>query len=353
MDPHELDRLLHDVAGTRAGEPVPAPDETVLDHLRARGRARRHRRGRRAVTAAATAAVLVACIALLAVARWPSDGLRSDRVDIFDEPLPDTSPTSPIAGPATSTSAPTTTTAGSSGTSASVVDGGDGGSTEGAGAGAGDDGSDGSGASDQDGRGCAATGGPVPAGAVTAPVVDVDGDGRGDQVWYSGPSPQRVGLRTASGAVTSSVVDTAKPVNAVLVVDADQRGPVEVLIDNGSGIDLWVVLDCRLVPVIGPDGAPYLFDTGYRGNGTGAICADVDGDGRRDLVGVNLETDEADGQDVSLARTVIDLDGATAAHGYHDRITVTIDADPATPNPYSGIRCGSLSLTTEMLMLVP
>lgn len=90
-------------------------------------------------------------------------------------------------------------------------------------------------------------------------------------MWYSGPpSTQRVGLRTVSGTVVASVVNSAKPVNGVLVVNADERGPVEVLIDNGAGIELLVFHQCQLVPVLGPDDAPYLFDTGYFGNGTGA-----------------------------------------------------------------------------------
>lgn len=199
------------------------------------------------------------------------------------------------------------------------------------------------------GRGCPDNGGRVPDGAVTAEVVDVDGDGRRDQVWHeASESGQRVGLSTASGAVVGSQVDTGRPVSGVLVVDADQRGPVEVLVNKGDGISLLVFQRCDLVPVIGPDGDPYLFDAGYFGNGTGVTCTDVDGDGRRDLVGMNLgDYGAVTAGTFPLSRTVVELDGATARHGHHDETSVRLD--PSEAHRYYGIRCGPLSLTTEML----
>ena len=195
--------------------------------------------------------------------------------------------------------------------------------------------------------GCRA-GGREPGGTVRASVVDVDGDGRRDEVWYA-TGPQRVGISTASGRVEARTVNSAKFVNNVLVINADQRGPIEVLIDNGGGIEPWTFLDCQLVPVTGPDSQPYLFDTGYRGNGTGATCTDLDHDGHRDLVGMNLQADSTTTPttDYRLSRTIIDLDNATATHGHTDQ--TTIQTTPAQTSQYYGIRCGPLSLTAEML----
>ena len=195
------------------------------------------------------------------------------------------------------------------------------------------------------GRGCPDNGGQVPDGVVEAGVMDVDGDGRRDEVWYqSTGAGQRVGLSTASGAVVGYQVDTAKPVFGVRVVDADQRGPVEVLVDKGATIDLLVFQLCDLVPVIGPDGDPYEFDNGYLGNGTGVSCIDTDRDGRRDVVGVNLEHQGGDTYRVS--RTVVVLDDATARHGDHDQITVQLGPSDRS---YRGIDCGPLDLTEQVL----
>jgi hypothetical protein len=236
----------------------------------------------------------------------------------------------------TSTTASTTTTASTSGGGGAAGDG-----TESAG-------SNGSGSAGG-ARGCAANGGVVPDGAVSAPVVDVDGDGRRDQVWFSFVrSSQRVGIATASHLVVAATVRSAKGVREVVVVNADQRGPVELLAADGATAYLYVLRNCDLVPVMGPDDRPYLFDLGYRGNGTGVNCTDADGDGRRDLVGVNF-VDHGDGT-ATLSRTVIELVGATARHGHHDERTVPgYQADPQQAAGYIGVHCGPAALTPEMI----
>jgi hypothetical protein len=97
----DVERLLHDVASDRAGEPVGAPDPGVLGDLRSRGRARRQRRTRQAMTAV----VVTVVVGLLALTRMAAGGADSDRLDVVVPPTT-TSP-SPTTS---STTAPTTTT---------------------------------------------------------------------------------------------------------------------------------------------------------------------------------------------------------------------------------------------------
>jgi hypothetical protein len=190
--------------------------------------------------------------------------------------------------------------------------------------------------------------GSVPADAITAPVVDVDGDGERDEVWFSGEGTPRMGIATASGTVVGATIHSGKAPQAAVVVNADERGPVEMFAATGAEAFLLIFQNCDLVPVIGPDGLPYSFDLGYRGNGTGVTCTDADGDGRRDLVGVNF-VDNGDGT-AKLSRTVIELDGATATHGHHDERTVPgHEQDPENADHYIGVHCGPEALTPEMI----
>jgi hypothetical protein len=188
----------------------------------------------------------------------------------------------------------------------------------------------------------------VPTNATRAVTLDIDRDGERDQVWYSLQDTQRVGVATASGLAVATEVDTAKPVNSVTVINADQRGPIEVFVDDGALAHLYVFRRCELEPIIGPDDDPYIFDLGYLGNGTGVSCRDVDGDRRRDLTGDNF-VDNGDGT-ATISQTVVELDGAMARNGHHDERTVRLDPDDADPGrPYLGVKCGSPAITAEMI----
>jgi hypothetical protein len=209
-------------------------------------------------------------------------------------------------------------------------------------------GSGGGGDGDADARGCAANGGRVPTNATRAVTIDVDRDGERDQVWYSQRDRQRVGVATASGLVVDIVGISAKPVIGVTVYNVDQRGPIELLVDDGALAHLYVFRHCELEPIIGPDDDPYQFDLGYLGNGTGVRCEDVDGDRRRDLTGVNF-VDNGDGT-ATLSSTVVELDEAIARHGHHEERRVRLDpGDPHPAQPSQGVKCGSPDITAEMI----
>ena len=48
----------------------------------------------------------------------------------------------------------------------------------------------------------------------------------------------------------------------MLVVNADRRGPVELLVSTGREVYLDAIVDCQIVPITNPQGEPYLFDLG-------------------------------------------------------------------------------------------
>lgn len=196
------------------------------------------------------------------------------------------------------------------------------------------------------GTGCPATTGALPAGATTAPTIDVDGDGRPDTAYVASGSDGGVvfGVQTASGADFSAPFDSASPVTrSVLVADVTGAGEVVALASDGRAVQLWAVSDCSLVPVQNAQGQPYTFDLGFTGFGTGVGCADVDGDGARDLVGLL-----ADG--TSVTSTVVDLTGPQARNGASSTIA---DATPQQRDAAHQVTCGDRLLAADGVTLAP
>lgn len=184
----------------------------------------------------------------------------------------------------------------------------------------------------------------MPSGAASGEIVDADGDGRRDTAWLAGQpdGSRQLGITTASGGGDAVEVQSASPVGLVLLaVDADRQPPVELLVSDNRTVQLWALADCTLQPVIGPDGAPYLFDLGFRGTGTGVGCRDTDGGSR--LVGLNVTTD--DGTTVEWSRTVIELDGLEASHGPTDTGTFRRPGDDRAIDLLHTVSCGDLTIT--------
>lgn len=138
--------------------------------------------------------------------------------------------------------------------------------------------------------GCPATSAHMPADVSARQTVDLDGDGEADTEWFDPSSmsfPQEFGITTASGATVSVQPDLgptgADPRALTTTVD----GQVIVLISGSRVVQLLTYLNCELQPVMNQEGEPYQFDlTGHNGNGVG--CADVDGDGTDELVGLKV-----------------------------------------------------------------
>jgi hypothetical protein len=89
---------------------------------------------------------------------------------------------------------------------------------------------------------------------------------------------------------------------------------------------------------------PFLFDMGHRaGNGDGIGCSDL-GAGRH-LVELLPKNDN---DQLTVRRTEIVLNGATATTGRSDTVTATSDQDPAWTTART-ITCGDLTIDRDGL----
>jgi len=187
----------------------------------------------------------------------------------------------------------------------------------------------------------------VPSGADEKQTLDVDGDGRPDQVWIApGPGSDGgvpFGIATAAGGVFSAKIRSASPVaRSVLVADVTGKGELIALASDGRQVLLYAISDCALVPEQNAQGQQYAFDLGFTGFGTGVGCVDVDGDGTTDLAGLKY-VPEPNGAG-TIERTAIDLDGPRATNGASDTVTVTRASEAEAAQMVS---CGDLTLATD------
>jgi len=188
----------------------------------------------------------------------------------------------------------------------------------------------------------------VPETADSAATLDVDGDGRPDTLWIDdetavgGGVP--FGVSTASGGDFYENFASASPVTrSVLVADVTGSGELVALASDGRAVQLWAISDCSLVPVQNAQGQQYTFDLGFTGFGTGVGCADVDGDGTRDLLGLLADS-------TSITSTVVDLDGARATNGTSSTIA---DATPQQLDAAHQVTCGDLTIAADGVTLTP
>jgi hypothetical protein len=197
------------------------------------------------------------------------------------------------------------------------------------------------------GGGCAATGSGTPAGAATAPTIDVDGDGEPDTAWLSGAAgsgERRFGITTASGATFSTAFSSASPIAAsAFAFEPSGRAPAYALISDGRIGSLWLIDDCAITKVTNVQGDQYTFDLGgFTGYGTGVGCIDLDHDGTRDLVGLLAES--VDASTTRVKRTLIELDGAKGSNGTSDQITLHSPADDNAIESAREVTCGDETL---------
>ena len=179
-------------------------------------------------------------------------------------------------------------------------------------------------------------------------IVDVDGDGQRDIAWLASPGNggRELGVRTAAGGGDSVRIESASPsALTLLVADADEEAPVELFVSDNRTVQLCAFSDCSLQPVTDPQGEPYLFDLGFRGNGTGLGCIDADGDGTRDLVGLNITS--SDDTTVEWSRTIIEREGLVASNSATDTGTYRRPADDARIAALSTVTCGDLTIDRD------
>ena len=196
--------------------------------------------------------------------------------------------------------------------------------------------------------GCPSVGRAIPAGAHSAPTVDVDGDGRPDTEWIaSAPDANGAvafGVRTASGAVLSATISSASPVaRSVMFADVTGHGEIIALASDGRQVLLYGVSECQIVPEKNAQGQQYAFDRGFTGYGTGVGCADATGDGVPDLLGLKAVTD-AGGATTSIERTVVTLNGPQARNG---AVSTIPTPTPDQVKQANDITCGNLTITAN------
>ncbi|HEY3144540.1 MAG TPA: hypothetical protein VGJ86_25645 [Acidimicrobiales bacterium] len=178
-------------------------------------------------------------------------------------------------------------------------------------------------------------------------IVDVDGDGRRDTAWLASPDDRReLGVLTAAGGGAKVDISSASPTAlSLLVADADLEPPVELFVSDGRTVQLWAFDQCSLQPVTDAAGAPYQFDLGFRGYGTGVGCVDADGDGKRDLVGLNVTS--SDDATVDWSRTIIERDGLRASNGATDTGRFQQGQDAGEIELLYGVTCGDLTMNRD------
>jgi len=182
-------------------------------------------------------------------------------------------------------------------------------------------------------------GGPPP-GAASKDVSDVY-----DQpatLWITNTV---VGITTAQGYGEAKIQSPSPLQRSALLIDAQQDGNHQIIVDTGREAILYAVSGCTITPVVDRQGASFGFDRGHRrGNGDGVGCSDL-GDGRR-LVGLLQLKDQHGTPLLTVRRTEIDLDGATATIGRSDTVTATSVQDPAWSTA-GDISCGDLTMARD------
>jgi hypothetical protein len=182
-------------------------------------------------------------------------------------------------------------------------------------------------------------GGPPP-GAASKDVGDA----------YGGPATlwltnTVVGITTAQGYGQAEILSPSPLRRSALLIDAEQDGNHQIIVDAGREAILYSVSGCTITPVVDQRGASFRFDLGHRrGTGDGVGCSDL-GDGRR-LVGLLRLRDQRDQPVLAVRRKEIGLNGATATIGRSDTVPAMSDRDPAWTTA-GGISCGDLTMKRD------
>jgi hypothetical protein len=132
-----------------------------------------------------------------------------------------------------------------------------------------------------------------------------------------------VGITTAQG-YGEAAIGSASPIERrALLIDAQQDGNHQIIVDAGREALLYTVSGCTITPFVDQRGARFGLDREhFQGQGDGIGCSDL-GDGRHLVQLLQL----GDGR--TVRRAEIDLNGATATIGRSDTVTATSDQDPA------------------------
>jgi len=188
--------------------------------------------------------------------------------------------------------------------------------------------------------GCPATAESMPAGAVSAEIADIDGDGENDTEWYDETtSPFTFGITMASGATVSLADDLAGPGQHSGWTATLHNGVVVTVLDDSRSATLHAIVDCEFVTPIGVDARPYTFDMqNTHDNGTGVGCLDVDGG--LELNGLQVNQNRDDSYSLMATGITVSADGLTAINGYTAVSAALPQDDPRVAEAQTS-SCGS------------
>ena len=194
--------------------------------------------------------------------------------------------------------------------------------------------------------GCPEGGGEIPTKAAGVEVGDLDGDGARDELWLSNNgNKRRLGVRTASGGVMSTVFQSGSPQGAVAVANRLGDGSAIILLSTGRRAALYAVVDCKIVPTMDKTGGQYTFDLGFGSYGTGVACPMAND--KLYLAGYLATAAEREGYE-NITRTRIDMseEGARADNGTVAELGEHGD-DSASVRIAHGVSCGDSGTVEE------
>jgi len=189
-----------------------------------------------------------------------------------------------------------------------------------------------------------------PAGAVTKSIIDVDGDGKPDTGWIADQNGKvTFGINTAAGGGATTPFDSASPAQrSVLVIDAQEDGQVQVLLDDGRLVQLDAFVGCKIVPMTNPQGQHYTFGLGFTDVGTGIGCPESDAG--RHLAGLNAPA-EHPANSVPFSMTIVKVNGTKASNGTVTKGTYTPPGDDAAIALLSEVTCGDQTIAADGVTL--
>ncbi|GAA3868708.1 hypothetical protein GCM10022381_10060 [Leifsonia kafniensis] len=189
--------------------------------------------------------------------------------------------------------------------------------------------------------GCAPNGASIPAGADTATIEDVDGDGKPDVEYYSESPTFEYGIQTASGATISLADDLAGPGRHGGWSALLENETVITVLDDGRTATLHAFVDCGFVTTKGVDGNPYRFLlNGFGETGTGVECSD--GNGGRQLIGVLAARDSSGNYGIVNTVVTVSGDGLLATNGTSSTVATGLPESDPQVVAAMGSSCGDI-----------
>lgn len=189
--------------------------------------------------------------------------------------------------------------------------------------------------------GCVPNGASIPAGADTATIEDVDGDGKPDVEYYSESPTFEYGIQTASGATFSLADDLAGPGRHSGWSAQLENETVVTVLDDGRTATLHAFVDCGFVTTFGVDGAPYRFLlNGFGDYGTGVECSN--GNGGRQLLGVLAARQPDDLYNISHTVVTVSPGGLLATNGSSSAGATGLSATDPQVVTAMGSSCGDV-----------